>query len=228
VTREIENIFPSPEEGDEKVVVIPPDCLGKRVVPICIRTIDDQGRPVHSGWIEAARRVAGSLRFFARTILKNEERVSELAEDTVHRLSAKHGDRMGRRPDYRLFIFAKWRARMIAAGTPRSHDFQREVELPPGMRDGRPDPYDFAKAFENREYFMKVEEELRRTGRNDAAKVIQMYLAGSDHEIAEVFGLPSGKAGYRAKNTFFQRIRRDVREVLELFSKPRNTNKPAA
>jgi hypothetical protein len=228
VTREVRNIFPSPEDGDQKVVVIPADYLEKRVAPICIRTIDDKGRPVHRGWIEAARRIAGSLRFFARTILHNEERVSELAEDTVHRLSAKHGDRLGRRPHYRLYIFARWRARIIASGGQRSHDFQREVELPPGMRDGRPDPYDFAKAFENREYFTKVEEELLRTGRPDAAKVIQMYLAGSDHEIPEVFGLPSGRDGYRAKNTFFQRIRRDVREVLESFSQPMEKKKPAA
>ena len=228
MTREVENIFASPEDGGAKVVVIPSDYLEKRIDPICIRTVDDEGRPVHSGWIKAAEHVAGSIRFFAKTILLDEKRASELAEDVVHRLSAKHGDRLGRRPHYRVFVFARWRARIIAGGGQRSHDFQREFQLPTAMRDGRPDPYDFAKDFESREYFMKLEGELRRQGRHDAARVIQMYLAGSDHEIPAVFGLPSGKAGYRAKNTFFQRMRREVREVLESFANPGNKRKPAA
>jgi hypothetical protein len=116
----------------------------------------------------------------------------------------------------------------LATDGRRSHDFQREVELPQKMLAALRDPYDFAQAFENREFFTQLEERLRAMGRNEALKVMQMYLAGSEHEIAAAFGLPPGRAGYRAKNTFFQKVRRTVREAFQSLPYPTDKNKPAA
>ena len=225
MTREVENIFATPE-GDEKLVVIPPNYMEEGVVPICIRTTDDRGNPVFRGWIEAVRPMAGQLRFMAKTIIQDVWRISELTEGSVHTLSAKHGERMGRRPQYSIFRDATWRARNLAKGGRGSHDFQREVELPDRVRALLRDPYDLVKAFENYELFTRLEKELRAMGLDDTLQMMQMYLSDSDDEIPEVFGAAAGAMGYRAKNTLFQRFRRRMRNTLKLLSE--QVDKPAA
>jgi hypothetical protein len=214
VTAQIRNIFSTPEGDGAKLVVIPSDYLREGVVPICIRTTDDAGNPVYRGWIDAVRPIAGQLRFLARTVIRDVWRVSELTEGSVHMLSAKHGQRMGRRPDYRIYRDAKWRARDMAAGDRRIR-VRREVRLLEGVRAVIQDPYDFVKDFENRELFTRLQEELRAANQDDVLLMMQMYLSDSDDDIAGVFGAASGAAGYRAKNTLYQRFRRGLRRAAK-------------
>src|SRR5437899_1778064 len=103
MTEEVRNIFPAPEGEDEKVVVIPRNYVEEGVVPICIRSIDDDGRPVCRDWIEAVRPVAGKLRCLARKIIQDEWRVSELAEGSVHMLSRRYGARLPSFPSDRIY-----------------------------------------------------------------------------------------------------------------------------
>src|SRR5438105_13811969 len=109
-------------------------------------------------------------------------RVSELAEGSVHALSAKHGGNLRNRPHYQLYVHARWLARDLAAGGHRIR-LLKDVALPERMLSNREDPYDFEKDFADRDTFLKLEERLRESGRDDARKVIEMYLSGSAHQI---------------------------------------------
>ena len=227
MTREVKNILWLPEDGDPRLALIPGDYREKGVEPICIRAIDDKERPVYRGWIEAACRIQHSLRFFARTIVHDLPRVSELADGSVHAMSATHWDKMGTRPHYQLFVHARWLAQDMAAGSHRMR-LQKDVPLPDGMLVALEDKSDLAEDFANRDLFIKLEQRLREAGRNDATKLIQMYLSGSAHEIAKAFGIPPGKAGYRARNTLMQRIRREVRREFESLTTGRDDHKGVA
>src|SRR2546427_10279167 len=104
----------TPSQECEGVVVIPSNYAEEGVVPICIRTIDDQGRPVYRGWIEAVRPIADTLRGLARNVIGNVHQVSELADGSVHPLSAKYGGELTRSPSMQIFVYAKYLARDLA------------------------------------------------------------------------------------------------------------------
>src|SRR5207244_8220269 len=99
---------------------IPSDYEESGVIPICIRKIDDLGRPVYEGWINAVRPIADPLRALARRVIGNIWQVSELADGSVHALSAKHQDRLGTEPSYQIYAHAKRLARDIAVGGRRA------------------------------------------------------------------------------------------------------------
>src|SRR5438876_8426159 len=219
MTDEVKNIF-SPLSGENgSLVVIPPNYLELGTVPICIRTIDDQGKAVYRGWIEAVTPVADTLRTMARTILLDIWRVSELAEGSVHSLSARFGEKLGLCPHGRIYIDARWRAHDLAAGSRRTR-VKREVELPDYMVDERIDPHDFERAFEAREIVDRLEEQFSAMGLTDALEIMRMYTSDCADEIPKVFGIPEGASGYGAKNTLFQQFRRDMRRAFARFSKP--------
>ena len=191
MTDEVKNIF-SPLSGENgSLVVIPPNYLELGTVPICIRTIDDQGKPVCRGWIDAVTPVADTLRTMARTILLDIWRVSD----------------------------ARWRAHDLAAGSRRTR-VKREVELPDYMVDERIDPHDFERAFEAREIVDRLEEQFSAMGLTDALEIMRMYTSDCADEIPKVFGIPEGASGYGAKHTLFQQFRRDMRRAFARFSKP--------
>src|SRR5437588_5076730 len=98
MTETVRNIFAAPEGENGPFVVIPPNYVEKRVVPILIRTMDDLGNQVYHGWIEAVQPIAKTLRFLAKRVIRDEWRVSELTESSVHMLSRLHGERLGRSP----------------------------------------------------------------------------------------------------------------------------------
>jgi hypothetical protein len=219
MTDEVKNNFsPSGESGS--LVVIPHNYIevGERF-PICIRTIDDYGRAVYRGWIDAVEPVADTLRTIARTIMRDIWRVSELAEASVHSLSARCGEELGRCPQGRIYIDARWRAHDLAAGN-RRRRVRLEVELPDHMLDDRADPQDHEELFVQRHLVEKVEQELISEGRIDSVEMMHLYLADCADEIPKVFGIPDGPEGYRAKNTLFQQFRREMRRVFGRVSSP--------
>lgn len=198
---------------DEQCVVIPPDYARSGVVPICIRAVDDRGRVVHRGWIEAVRPISEPLRLLARAVIGDVWRVSELAEGSVHALSARHGQALGKSPSTRIYVDAKWRARDLAVGGIRVRQ-QLDVELRDHVLAVLKEPYDFAKAFEDREFVARLEERLEVLGLVDVSKMLQMYLFESEDQIAGAFGAN----GKRAKNNLAQRFRRGLQRALKLLS----------
>jgi hypothetical protein len=81
-----------------------------RIVPICVNDVDDEGRKVAWGWIEAVVPIADRAIGIAKRVLEDPFRVSELVEPSVHSLSRKHGENYGDEPQYRILRHVKWRA----------------------------------------------------------------------------------------------------------------------
>jgi hypothetical protein len=212
MTHLFKKLPPEPPQDDEKLVLIPANYAEESVVPICIRAIDDMGRPVYRGWIEAVWPVADPLRILARRILGDVWKVSELTEGSVHGLNARYGKELGRAPSGRIFGDAKWRALDLAAGGRRPR-VGRDVDLWDETLAAMADPEDFAKAYEDREFFQRLEERLKSTGQTDTLIMLQMYLSNSEDEIAAVFGIERNSRG---RNTLSQRFRRSMHKTLKL------------
>jgi hypothetical protein len=213
MTATVRNIFDGFDEP-ESFVVIPPNYFEQGVVPIFIRTIDDLGNQVYNGWIEAVPPIARSLRFLARTVIRDEWRVSELTEGSVHTLSRLHGERLGRRPSNQIYVDAKWRAKDMAAGGKRFR-LRLDVDLYNDTQANIVEPSDFVKDFVNRDLVSHLEERLIELGQTDVLKMMEMYISDSADEIPTVFGIPAGRAGYKAKNTLYKQFRRVMRRLLE-------------
>ena len=188
------------------MVVIPSNYAEEDVIPICIRAIDDEGRPVYRGWIEAVRPIADTLRGLARRVIGNVHQVSELADGSVHALSAKYGERLGRSPSMQVYVHAKYLAQDLAVGGHRAR-IGRDVELTDAMLETLPYQDNFEKAYEDREFLERLKEQLRLLGKNDELKMLNLYLTESEHKIAEVFGV---KRNSRARNTLSQRFWRSL------------------
>ena len=84
------------------VVIIPfdyeqlPESERKMIVPICIASVDRHGNPIAAVWFEkGVVPVQDQLRGLARIRLGDVQRVSELAEITVHKLWERHGEDAG-------------------------------------------------------------------------------------------------------------------------------------
>jgi hypothetical protein len=194
------------------LVVIPPDYETKGIIPICISDVDDDGRVVHRGWIEAVPRVADRLRSLARNVIGDAMCVSELTEGSVHSLNALHGEKFGRSPSRRIYVDAWWRAKDIAAGGRRAR-VGREIELKEQMLACMREPYDFARAFEDREFMERLEVRLDNLGMDDLKLMLQLYLSDAEDQIPRVFGIEPNS---RERNTLSQRWRRGIRKAFNL------------
>jgi hypothetical protein len=202
----------SPTQECEGVVLIPSNYAEEGVIPICVRTIDDQGRLVYRGWIEAVRPIADTLRGLARRVIGNIYQVSELADGSVHALSAKYGEKLGRSPSMQIYVHAKYLAQDIAVGGHRIR-MGREVKLTETMLALLPAQHDFAKAFEDLEFLERLKETLAMLGKTDELKMLNLYLTDADHKIAEAFGV---RRNSRARNLLSQRFRRAVQEAMKI------------
>jgi hypothetical protein len=105
------------------VVIIPfdyeqlPESERKTIVPICISSVDRHGNPIAAVWFEkGVVPIQDQLRGLARIRLGDVQRVSELAEITVHKLWERHGENAGLWPSRRVLVRAMWEARDLAAG----------------------------------------------------------------------------------------------------------------
>jgi hypothetical protein len=214
MTEEARNTHPAPEGENETFVMIPENHEEAGVVPICIRCIDDRGHRVNRGWIEAARPIAEHLRHLARHVMRDIARVSELAEGSVHTLSARFGDQLGRNPSVRIWVDAKWRARHLAAGGRRIYS-GKEVQLLDHMSAVLKEPYDFESALLDRDLLERLRDRLRQLGREDIVEVMDTYLANPDDQIPELFGAKCR----RAKSTFWKQFHRCADKAIELLDR---------
>jgi len=217
MTEEVQKIsLMSQGESEDLVVIPPPDHADVRLVPpICIRMIDDEGRRVHRGWIDATWPIAEKLRFLARMVIGEVWRVSELAEGSVNALSAKHGEKLGKFPSKRIYVHAKWRARDLRVGGYRAR-MGLDVELRDHVLAVLEEPYNFAKAIEDRDLVSRLEERLEALGQTDVLKWVKMYRTDSEEYITAVFGVQ----GKQARNTLSQQVRRSLRKAFNLLSNP--------
>jgi hypothetical protein len=196
----------------EGVIVIPSNYAEEGVIPICVRAIDDQGRPVHRGWIDAVCPVADALRTLARRVIGNIHQVSELADGSVHALSAKYGQQLGRSPSMQVYVHARYLAQDLAVGRHRAR-MAREVELTRSMLAVLRYEPDFDKAYEAREFIERLKEQLLLQGKTDELKMLNLYLTGAKHKIAEAFGV---KRNSRARNTLSQRFWRSISQAADI------------
>ncbi len=189
--------------------IIPENYLETGVVPICISDVDNFGRAVFTGWIEAVPRVPGPVRNLARK-LGDVWLASQLAEESVHQLSANHGEGLGPAPSSATYIEASWRTAHIMAGGRREYEgvnIQRRDVMLACLRE----PYNFARAYEDAEYFDRLLEELQRRGMVDAERIVNMYLAEAEDQIPAAFGIET-KAS-TAWQSLCKRFLRSVRRA---------------
>jgi hypothetical protein len=221
MTQATKNSFDSPEGENHRFVIIPDDHEKTGVIPIGICLTDHRGNPVNHGWIEAVRPIAEPLRYLARVIMQDVRRVSELAEGSVHALSARFGAQLGRSPSMRIWVDAKWRARDLAAGSRKARkQKQKEVPLSDHTKGRLKESYDFVKAVENRDLVERLFERFRQLGYSDAIQMMEMYMSDSndrilwsDPAIAKLFGAESKRAR-NTRSAQFWRWRKKALEVL--------------
>jgi hypothetical protein len=195
-----------------QLVVIPEDHADLDVVPICISDTDSKGRRVSHAWLQAVPPVADPLRRLARTVLGDVWRVSELAQESVHQLSARHGDKLGPAPSRAIYVDASFRASDMAAGGRRAR-VGLDVELKDHVLASLREPHCFATAFEDKEFFQRLEQRLKILGLKDIQTLLNLYLSESEDQIPTVFAVKANSAG---RNTLSQRFYRGLRKAIKL------------
>ena len=170
------------------VVIIPfdyeqlPDAQRKIVVPVCISSLDRHGNPIARVWFEqGVAPVQDQLRDIARYRLGDVQRVSELAEITVHKLWERHGEDAGILPWRRVWAGAIWEARELAAGGSRWR-IRHTVPLAPGSLEqdiygnGLADPKSYEEIYE-RDLLVdliarRIEQDRKSTRLNSSHKTV--------------------------------------------------------
>ena len=196
------------------VVVIPqnyedlPSAQRKQIVPICISAWDEMGRPIAAEWFfNGVAPVRRELVGMAHHVLGDPWRVSELAENTVHRLWARHGSAVGRYPSRRVLVKAKWIAEELKTGDWRRMKYPKLYlaldALDEKIRDQTlADPREYAERFEQQIMLDSIEDRLQREGRTLIQTMFQLVRRGySWREVAERVALPTGEI---AKRRFYR------------------------
>jgi len=129
----------------------------------------------------------------------------------VHALSADNGEDLGRKPSSRIYTAATWRAKDLRAGGKR-YRLGLDVELSNLVRDSLAEPGDFANYVEEHDLVERLRARAMELGREDLAKMIDMYIAEEEDQIPVVFGV---RPNSRARNSLSQRFYRGVRRLLQ-------------
>ncbi len=201
------------------VVIIPfdydqlPESQRKAIVPICIAALDRHGNPIAPIWFEkGVAPVQDQLRGIARFRLGDVQRVSELAEVTVHKLWERHGEDAGTWPSRRVLVHAMWEARDLAAGDSRwrvNHSVSLALNSLEGdlYRNGLTDPKNYDKIYQQRLLVDLVERRIEEEHREEIREVFRMLREGySWDEIAERLGQRKPDA---IKKRFWRWMRRN-------------------
>jgi hypothetical protein len=191
-------------------LMIPADYeeTSSRIVPICIRTEDDRGNRIADGWIQGVVRVASNIRQLARTVLFDEWRSSELADETLQELWATHGDAVGYRPHSRVYAHAKWKALDKRAGGTRARKGM-ESDLLEHILASLRDPHNWESEVECREFLIRLQERLSELGLED----VNLALRSAMFDEGELKITP--RPG-ESRNTASQRFWRQVRRAAQL------------
>jgi hypothetical protein len=201
------------------VVIIPfdydqlPESQRHTVVPICIASVDCHGNPIAPIWFEkGVVPVQDQLRNIARFTLGDVQRVSELAEITVHKLWQRHGEDAGVWPWRRVLVRAAWEARDLAAGNSRwhiSHTVSLAVDTLEGDLSGicptHPKRYD--EIYHAKLLLDLIERRMEEDHRHGIREVFKMLRQGYTwEEVAERLGSERPEA---LKKRFWRWIKRN-------------------
>ena len=156
----------------------------KTIVPICIASVDRHGNPIAPIWFEkGVAPVQVQLRSLARFKLGDVQRVSELAEITVHKLWERHGDNAGIYPWRRVLARAIWEARDLAAGDSQWR-IKHTIPLALGSLEGDiygnglPDPIAYEEIYERKLLVEMVERRIEEDQRGEIRQVFKMLRQG--------------------------------------------------
>ncbi len=172
------------------VIIIPqnydemPERQRRHTIPICIPARDSAGGLIAPEWFHSGvAPVRKELVRIARFVLGDPWCVSELAETTVHRLWARHGDSIGRYPSRRVLKKAMWIAQelKISDWRMRKHPklylalnaldqkFQEQILADSTQR---------IDTLERRIMLDSVDDRLRLEGRSEMRQVFQLVRQG--------------------------------------------------
>lgn len=151
------------------------------IVPICIRSADDEGNPIDWGWFEATARVQDPLRTLARSWLHDVWRVSEITEAAVQSLWRKHGHSLGRSPSRRVYVAARWQAQDKKFETWQSRrgvllaldDLEQVVRQRVLI-----DPADYGRVYEDDLYFKELSARLESEGLEHVSQTLKLLRDG--------------------------------------------------
>jgi len=176
------------------------------IVPICIPDTDDEGRPVHLGWIEhGVVPVVDGLIRTAERLLSDIFRASEIAEYAVHSLSRTHGANLGDHPTVRVLNSARLRAVDLRAGGRRARR-RLDVELFVETLDAIEDQYDLVAALEADEMVDKIVAQLGVLGLDRVKEMLPFMLRNAEgEELTAEFG--------QKRNTLTTRFYRGMRKA---------------
>lgn len=184
----------------------------KAIVPICIACVDRHGNPIARVWFDqGVAPIQDHLRKIARNQLGDIRRVSELTEIVVHKLWERHGAAAGVLPWRRVYMWALWEARELAAGgstwylrhtAPLALDSVDE-DL---RQDCSADPTDYGKLYEQRSLIALIERRIEQDDRDDIRRYFKMLRQGYTwEEIGE-------ELGYRTSEAPRKRFERWIKE----------------
>ena len=202
-----------------EVVIIPfnydqlPESERKTIVPICIASVDRHGNPIAPIWFEkGVAPVQDQLRGLARFKLGDVQRVSELAEITVHKLWERHGDAAGIWPWRRVLVRAMWEARDLAAGGSRwriNHTVSLAVDSLEGdlYGNGPADPKRYDEIYKQQLLLDLIERRIDKDRRPEIREVFKMLRQGYTwEEVAQQLGNQKPEA---LKKRFWRWMRRN-------------------
>jgi hypothetical protein len=200
------------------VVIIPenyeelPPVQRGLVIPICIRAFDKHGCLIALEWFSlGVAPVHRELVSIAKYTLGDAWCASELAETTVHRLWARHGDSVGRYPARRVLKKAVWIAQELKSGDWRKmkypHLYLALDSFDEKIRDqALADPVEHAERLEQQIMLDSIEDQLQREGRADLRTVYQLLRRGySWQEVANSMGVANREI---VKRRFYRWIKR--------------------
>jgi hypothetical protein len=167
----------------------------KTIVPICISSVDRHGNPIAAVWFEkGVVPVQDQLRGLARIRLGDVQRVSELAEITVHKLWERHGENAGIWPSRRVLVRAMWEARDLAAGN-SAWRIKHTVSLAMDSlerdlyNNGIADPKHYEEIYQQQLLLDLVERRIAQDHRQEIREVFKMLRQGySWDEIGQRLG----------------------------------------
>jgi hypothetical protein len=184
----------------------------KQIIPICMRAFDGNGREIATEWFSrGVAPIRRELVGMAHHALGDPWRASELAETTVHRLWARHGDCVGRYPARRVLKKAVWIAEELKSGDWRKMKYPNLYlaldSLDEKIRDqALADPLENAKRLEEQIMLDSIEDRLQREGRMDIRTVYQLLRRGYNwQEVADNLGVANREI---VKRRFYRWIKR--------------------
>ena len=199
------------------VVIIPfdydqlPESQRKAIVPICIASVDRHGNQIAPIWFEkGVAPIQDQLRNIARMRLGDVQRVSELAEITVHKLWERHGEDAGMLPWRRVLVRAIWEARDLAAGDSRwhiNHTVPLALDSLDGdlYRNGPADPTRYDEIYQQQLLIDLIERRIEEDRRLEIREVFKMLRQGYTwEEVAQRLGNQKPEA---LKKRFWRWIR---------------------